>query len=200
MKKGVLKNFAKLTGKHLCQSFFFNKVALLKPATLLKKILWHRCFPVNFAKFLRTLFLQRTSGSLILNLEVRWKLKRQPSRGILIKRCSKNILQIYRRTLIPKCDFNKVAKQLYWNHTLAWCSAVNLRHIFRTPFPKNTSEKQLLKLNSTACKILANAKLYNWLFSYSFLWISRLFHIKTLTCLQIREMLWSYLKEVMFNI
>ena len=116
MKKGVLKNFAKLTGKHLCQSFFFNKVALLKPATLLKKILWHRCFPVNFAKFLRTLFLQRTSGSLILNLEVRWKLKRQPSRGILIKRCSKNILQIYRRTLIPKCDFNKVAKNTFSEH------------------------------------------------------------------------------------
>ena len=26
----------------------------LGPATLLKKILWHRCFHVNFAKFLRT--------------------------------------------------------------------------------------------------------------------------------------------------
>ena len=26
-------------------------------ATLLKKRLWHRCFPLNFAKFLRTLFL-----------------------------------------------------------------------------------------------------------------------------------------------
>ena len=26
----------------------------LMPATLLKKRLWHRCFPVNFAKFLRT--------------------------------------------------------------------------------------------------------------------------------------------------
>ena len=26
------------------------------PATLLKKRLWHRCFPVNFAKFLRTPF------------------------------------------------------------------------------------------------------------------------------------------------
>ena len=25
--KGVLKNFAKCTGKHLCQSLFFNKVA-----------------------------------------------------------------------------------------------------------------------------------------------------------------------------
>ena len=27
MKKGVLKNCTKLTGKHLCQSFFFNKAA-----------------------------------------------------------------------------------------------------------------------------------------------------------------------------
>ena len=51
-KKGVLKNFAKFTGKHLCQSLFFNK----RPATLLKKRLWHRCFPVNFAKFFRTHF------------------------------------------------------------------------------------------------------------------------------------------------
>ena len=25
-KKSVLKNFSKLTGKHLCQSLFFNKV------------------------------------------------------------------------------------------------------------------------------------------------------------------------------
>ena len=56
-KKGVLGNFAKFTGKHLCQSLFFNKVAGLRPATLLKKVLWHRCFPVNFAKFLRTPFI-----------------------------------------------------------------------------------------------------------------------------------------------
>ena len=26
-KTGVLRNFAKFTGKHLCQSIFFNKVA-----------------------------------------------------------------------------------------------------------------------------------------------------------------------------
>ena len=35
--RGVLKNFAKFTGKHLCQSLFFNKVAGLRPATLLEK-------------------------------------------------------------------------------------------------------------------------------------------------------------------
>ena len=27
MKKGVLRNFTKFAGKHLCQSLFFNKVA-----------------------------------------------------------------------------------------------------------------------------------------------------------------------------
>ena len=52
----VLRNFAKFTGKDLCQSFFFDKVAGLRPATLLKMRLWHRCFPVNYAKFLRTPF------------------------------------------------------------------------------------------------------------------------------------------------
>ena len=48
-KKDVLRNFTKFTGKHLCQSLF-----------LLKKRLWYRCFPVNFAKFLRTPFFYRT--------------------------------------------------------------------------------------------------------------------------------------------
>ena len=37
IKKGVLRNFAKFTRKHLCQSLFFNKVAGLRPATLLEK-------------------------------------------------------------------------------------------------------------------------------------------------------------------
>ena len=56
-KKGILRNFAKFTGKHLCRNLFFNIVAGLRPATLLKMRLWHRCFPMNFAIFLRTPFL-----------------------------------------------------------------------------------------------------------------------------------------------
>ena len=54
-KKGFLRNFAKFTGKHLCQRLFINE-------TLFKKSLWHRCFPINFAKFLRAPFLQNSSG------------------------------------------------------------------------------------------------------------------------------------------
>ena len=34
--------------------------------SLSKKRLWHRCFPVNFAKNLRTPVLQSTSGRLLL--------------------------------------------------------------------------------------------------------------------------------------
>ena len=55
-KKSNRENFAKFTRNPLCQSFVFSKVA----STLLKKRLWHRCFPVNFAKFLRTPFFYRT--------------------------------------------------------------------------------------------------------------------------------------------
>ena len=67
VRKRVLRNFAKFRGKHLCQVLFFNKVAGPEPATLLKKRLRHRCFPVNFAKFLRTPFSQNTSGRLLLD-------------------------------------------------------------------------------------------------------------------------------------
>ena len=55
-KKGVLKTFAKFAGKHLRQtgqSLFFNKVASLRPAALLKMRLWHRCFSVTFPRFFR---------------------------------------------------------------------------------------------------------------------------------------------------
>ena len=70
-KKDVLENFAKFTRKHLYQSLFFNNVTALSPATLLKKRLWHRCFSVTFAKFLRTPFL--TEHLLFLLLHIRRK-------------------------------------------------------------------------------------------------------------------------------
>ena len=52
--KVVLKNFVKFTAKHL------------RPATVLKRRPCHRCSTVNFVKFLRTPFLQNTSGRLLL--------------------------------------------------------------------------------------------------------------------------------------
>ena len=56
--KVVLQNFSKLTGKRLCQSLFFNKVAGLRPGILLKNRLRHRCFPVNFESFKNIFFTE----------------------------------------------------------------------------------------------------------------------------------------------
>ena len=78
--------------------------------------------------------------------------QKQPSRSVPRKTCSENMQQIYRRTPIPKCDFNKVALQRCWNHTSTWRSPVNLLHIFRAAFLKNTSAPLFLvyiRLNLT---------------------------------------------------
>ena len=39
--------------------------------------------------------------------QVIWLDQKQPFRGVLRKRCSENMQQIYRRTLMSKCDFTK---------------------------------------------------------------------------------------------
>ena len=63
-KKGVLKNFTKFHKTPVPESLF-NRVAGLKSVNLLKR-LRHEWFPVNSAKYLRTPFLQNTSGRLPL--------------------------------------------------------------------------------------------------------------------------------------
>ena len=56
-KKVFLKISQKITEKYMCESLFYNKVTGLRPVASLKKRFWQRCFPVNFAKYLRTIFL-----------------------------------------------------------------------------------------------------------------------------------------------
>ena len=41
-----------------------------RPATLLKKKPWHRCFHVNFTKFLRTHFLTEHLRWLVLHVSI----------------------------------------------------------------------------------------------------------------------------------
>ena len=60
--------------------------------------------------------------------------QKQPSRGVLSKMCSENMQQIYRRTPMPECDFNKVALRLYWNHTLAWVFSCKFAGYFQNTF------------------------------------------------------------------
>ena len=49
-KKVLLRNFAKFTGKHLCQSLFFNKVAGLRPESLIKKETPAKLFSCEFCE------------------------------------------------------------------------------------------------------------------------------------------------------
>ena len=57
------------------------------------------------------------------------KFQKQPFRGVLIKRSSENMQQIYRRSPMSKCDFNEVEIT----------PQVEITLFIRTPFPGNTS-------------------------------------------------------------
>ena len=61
---------------------------------------------------------------------LRLKLQKHPSRGVPRKKCSENMQEIYWRTPITKCDFNKAAKQLSWNLTLTWVLCCNFAAYF----------------------------------------------------------------------
>ena len=59
-KKGFLKNFAKFTGKHLCQGLFFNKVAGLSlQRNFIKKGTLTKVFSCEFSQgFQNTIFYE----------------------------------------------------------------------------------------------------------------------------------------------
>ena len=57
--KDVVKNFEKFTGKHLCQSLFFNKVADLRLVTLLKKETRAQVFSCEFFTIFKNTFIEQ---------------------------------------------------------------------------------------------------------------------------------------------
>ena len=60
--------------------------------------------------------------------------QKQPFRGGLRKRCSENMQQICWRKPIQKCDFNKVSKQLCWNHSSRWVFSCKFTEHFQSTF------------------------------------------------------------------
>ena len=61
-------------------------------------------------------------------------MQKLPFRGVLEKGCSENMLQTYRRTTMPKCDFSKVALKFYWNRTLSWVFSCKFADCFQNTF------------------------------------------------------------------
>ena len=100
-KKRCSWNFAKFTGKHLCQILFFNKVAGLrpKPVTSLTKRLWHGCFPIDFAKFLRTPVFKEHLRWLLLNEVSPLKMK--------VRHCNHNpfMSKLLRKAIMERSDW-----------------------------------------------------------------------------------------------
>ena len=85
--------------------------------------------------------------------------QKQPSRGIPSIRCSENVQQMYRRTPMLISNFNKVAKQLYWNHILAWVFSCIFAAYFQNTFfwqhlCMAVSVSWWHKLNTTSSRVL----------------------------------------------
>ena len=120
-------------------------------------------FPQNQEKLLN-FWLKQTSQKAVMYFETSEQqlfrinlgcyLPKQPSRGVLKKRCSENMQQINRRTPMPKCDFNKVALQLYWNHALASVFSCKFDAYFQNTFLKKTSGWLLLSITVMLATVL----------------------------------------------
>ena len=68
---GILQN---LQENNCAKESFLIKLQAPTPATLLKKTLWHRCFPVNFAKLLRISFFTEHLWWLLLQQDISGRL------------------------------------------------------------------------------------------------------------------------------
>ena len=85
-------------------------------------------------------FISGQTSNIFLNaLKARFDLllwiQKQPSRGVLRRKCSEDMQQNYRRTPMSKYDFNKVALQLYWNSTVTWVFSCKFAAYFQNTFP-----------------------------------------------------------------
>ena len=108
-RKGVLRNFQKFTGKHLCQILIFDKVAGLR------KRFWYRCFPVSFLKFLKT-------PSIIEQLP--WLLLKTPVNQLIFREELVDLQLYYSRTFSQKlfkhmCFRHFKAGKYYYGRTSA---------------------------------------------------------------------------------
>ena len=116
----VIEKFEKFTAQHLWKGPFLNKVAIS-----------HRSFPVNLAKFLRTLFFRSSHPEVFFE------------KGVP-KICKKSTGEHpYWSTIWIKLQSNFT--EITLRH-----SSVNFLQIFRTPFHKNTSGWLLLCFYKTA--------------------------------------------------
>ena len=107
-----------------------SKTEKLQIPKAVKKRLWHKKFPVNLGKFLRTPFLQNASGLLLLLLTF----QKQPLKVFYEKRCSmkKDVLE----------NFVKITRKHLW-----------FAKFSKTPSLQNTSGRLILAFSCNVTKM-----------------------------------------------
>ena len=115
----------------------YKMVALLKMQEFEKKIF---CLS-SWENDIHSLSTRRSKFTLNTNKIVLAKItpRKYISAETAVQRCSKEkVLWKYAANLLerllPKCDFSKVAKQLYWNHTSAWVLSCKFGAYFQDTF------------------------------------------------------------------
>ena len=137
-KKGVLKNFAKFKGKHLCQNFFLIKLQTTA-WDIIKKRLRHRCFLLVLQNFWKEPFCRAPQRDWFWKTWVsstkhkNYKLHSPTSTFtqdlVSAKKKKKNAQQI--QNCVSGNWRSYLAKDLWWQH---WTSAVCITQIVLRSF------------------------------------------------------------------
>ena len=105
--------------------------------------------------FSRKTFYTLESTSLMYSVS---NIEKQSLKGVLVKRCSKNMQQINRKIPIRKYNFHRVSKQLYYgNHISARVISCNFaayvqntfiyKHLWGNPSERKKSKEQVRCIN-----------------------------------------------------
>ena len=149
MPGGVPKNFAKFTERHLYQNLFLIKLQTSGPDI---KRPWHRCFPVNFAKFIRTSFLtEHLRWPLLSKVWLAWQFS--------ILRVSSFIEDFLLISLQPKNEKKKKRKGKYPDRVqiFTFFSSINLFEV--KDFKRNLTDGNLIRKHIKENLML----LFSWL-------------------------------------
>ena len=79
----------------------FSSEVCCNQSLMIVLVIFKKCYPPRKGV---SRFLATTTRTFHCQLS----LQKQPFKGVLRKRCSENMQEIYRRATMPKCDFNKV--------------------------------------------------------------------------------------------
>ena len=120
----------------ISQESLFNKVAVLRTCNFIKKRLQHRCFPVKFAKFLRTTNLKNICKRLLLNL-FKKGLEHMCFPVNFVNYSGTPILKSTYKQLVPKhhCRrFSLTKLQAWWSEGLQQYQKETLAQVFFCEF------------------------------------------------------------------